>query len=92
MNDNIDLATFTGVVLFSAHWCTPCQHYKPALTAWAKSRGVRLHIIDVGDDRELAAEYGVKAVPTTMLMQEGVPVRGFTGAKTEAALDATLGA
>ena len=81
---------FTGVVLFSAPWCGPCKTYKPALTAEAATKGLPLILVDVDQDRALAGQQGIRAVPTTILFRDGVEVRRVSGAQTGAAMKAFM--
>lgn len=79
--DKLDgLAAYTGLVLISAPWCKPCAIYKPELERWAAANNVPLVQVDASTSGEIAAHFGVRAVPTTLYLKEGKPARpGVTG-------------
>jgi len=51
------------VVVFSASWCGPCQRDRLVLVQ-LEGWGVDVQVVDIDRNPELAAEYGVKSVPT----------------------------
>jgi thioredoxin-like negative regulator of GroEL len=78
-----------GLVLFSAPWCGPCGPcgpYKPALMQFCTLHRIELGYVDIDAHRELAAEFSVRAVPTTVLVRGGEVVKRVTGAQTALAL------
>lgn len=58
---------------FYATWCGPCQMLGPVLKQVKDNLGDRVSIIkiDVDKNREIAADYQIKGVPTMMLFQNG---------------------
>ena len=68
INSNIPV-----LVDFSAEWCGPCKMMKPVLEQLKRNMGdkVRIIKIDVDRNRELAAKYNIRSVPSLMLFQEG---------------------
>ena len=73
------------LVDFWAPWCGPCQSLGPVLekleTEYAG--GFTLAKIDSDQQQQLAEMFGVRSIPTCVLMVNGQPVDGFTGAQTE---------
>jgi thioredoxin 1 len=62
------------VLKFSASWCTPCK----LLSATLKDvKGVKE--IDIDQNRELTAQYGVRSVPTLVFLQDDKEVERTTG-------------
>lgn len=61
------------VVDFSAGWCGPCQMMKPVLEAFAKEfeGTIKVGIIDVETQEDLAMVYGVMSVPTLKIFKNG---------------------
>lgn len=67
------------VLKFSAAWCGPCQ----ALTKTIKSQsdwGVEFKEIDIDDNLDMAAEYGIRSVPTLVILEDGKEVARKSGA------------
>lgn len=73
------------VVDFWADWCEPCKNLMPVLEKLAGeySDNLLLAKINADDQQMLAAQFGVRSLPTVMLIKDGQPVDGFTGAQTE---------
>ncbi len=70
------------VVDFWAAWCGPCRMLGPALEAEAQKRDGQLELVKVDVEAEpaLAAQYGVRSIPTVAVFRDGEPVTGFIGA------------
>ncbi len=64
---------------FSATWCGPCKVFKPVMKELA-GEGYNIEFIDVDKDGEQAAEFGIRSVPTTVVMDGNKEVSRFTGA------------
>ncbi|MES2399893.1 MAG: thioredoxin [Pseudomonadota bacterium] len=80
-------ASMTTPVLidFWAPWCGPCKSLGPILEKVEAAYGGRFKLVKIDSDQEqqLAAAFGVKSIPTCILMMNGQPVDGFTGALPE---------
>lgn len=74
------------VVAFTAPWCGPCKLLKPKLVKLSEDWGFTLAIVDAGEQRELAGLFGVRAVPTVITIEAGVPKGRFNGDRTDEAL------
>ncbi|MFT4064291.1 thioredoxin family protein [Paraburkholderia sp.] len=74
------------VIAFTASWCGPCKLLKPKLAKLANDWGFTLAMVDAGDEPELAALFGVRAVPTVITLEAGLSKGRFSGDRTEAAL------
>ena len=61
------------MVDFWAEWCQPCRAIAPTLEALAEeSKGsVSLAKVNVDDNPQLAARYGVRSIPTILFMKDG---------------------
>jgi len=70
-------------IYFSAPWCGPCRMFGPVMDRIAAS-GIPVQKVNVDENRELAMQYGVMSVPTTVLVENGQVVTRFVGAKSEA--------
>jgi putative thioredoxin len=80
------------LVDFWAPWCGPCQSLGPVLEKLETEYAGRFTLakIDSDEQQQLAAMFGVRSIPTCVLMVGGKPVDGFTGAQTEGQVRAFL--
>ena len=64
-------------LLFSASWCGPCQTLKPVMEQVSKT--IPVTKIDVDTDAQTVSDYGVRSVPTVILVKDGREVKRFMG-------------
>ena len=84
----------TPVLLdFWATWCEPCKTLGPILEKLATeyNGAFRLGKIDVEQQQEIAGMFGIRSVPTVVLIKDGQPLDGFAGALPEAGVREFLG-
>ncbi len=64
------------LVDFYATWCGPCKAMAPMLEklATAMNGEVKIIKVDVDKNREAAAKYSIRSVPTLILFKSGNPV------------------
>ena len=73
------------LVDFWADWCGPCKSLGPVLEKLETAYDGRFKLVKVNADTEqqLAGAFGVKSLPTCILLMGGRPVDGFMGALPE---------
>jgi putative thioredoxin len=83
-------ASLTTPVLvdFWATWCAPCRTLGPMLEKLAAeyNGAFRLGKLDVDAHQQLAAMFGIRSIPTVMLVKDGQILDGFAGALPEGEL------
>lgn len=82
------------LVDYWAEWCGPCKMIAPVLDELSKTYEGRLQIakLNVDENREMPAQYGIRGIPTLQLWKNGELVRSLVGAKPKAELAAFLDA
>lgn len=73
------------VIDFWADWCGPCKNLMPVLEKLATeyAGAFLLAKVNADDQQMVSSQFGVRSLPTVMIMQNGQPVDGFTGALPE---------
>jgi thioredoxin 1 len=94
-------ATFDADVLKSdslvlvdywAEWCGPCKAIAPLLDEVAKDYDgkVRVVKVNVDENQEITAKYGIRGIPTLKLFKNGAEVATKVGALSKSQLTAFL--
>lgn len=73
------------VVDFWASWCEPCKSLMPIMEKLANEYDGQFLLAKVNSDDQqmLASQFGVRSLPTALVLKDGQPVDGFTGLKAE---------
>ncbi len=77
--------TVPVLIDFWAEWCAPCKQLMPMLHQIVESLNGSVHLatIDTDAEQELAVNYGIRSLPTVLLMQNGEIVEQFMGVQPE---------
>ena len=78
------------VVDLWATWCGPCKMVAPIISELAADYDGKIVVgkCDVEENDELAAQFGVRTIPTILFFKNGEVVDKFVGATNKATLDA----
>ena len=78
------------VVDLWATWCGPCKMVAPIISELAADYDGKIVVgkCDVEENDELAAQFGVRTIPTILSFKNGEVVDKFVGATNKATLDA----
>lgn len=76
---------------FWAPWCGPCQMLAPIVDAIAESRtDIRVGKVNVDEQVELALQYGVRSIPTLIVIKNGEIAASSIGYQSQAEIEAML--
>ena len=77
------------LVDFWAEWCGPCKQLAPLVEEASEEFKDSLTVckMDVDNNRETAAKYGIRSIPTLMIFDNGELVGTEIGALTKQQLD-----
>ena len=68
------------ILRFTASWCEPCK----ALAKNLEVANIELpiEVVDIDVHSELAQEYGIRSVPTLVMLDENIEIKRIVGSKT----------
>lgn len=87
-DDQVLQSTLPTLVDYWAQWCQPCLAIAPVLESIAADYAGKIHVVKVNveEQPQLAAKYGVRALPTLMLFKNGQVDATTVGALSRAQL------
>ena len=68
------------VIRFTASWCEPCKML--AKTLEDVQTNLPIEIVDIDKDSNTTIEFGIRGVPTMLMVEDGTVLKRLVGMKT----------
>ena len=76
------------VLRFTASWCGPCSQLSKTLEQIETN--IPIEVIDIDVNPEIATEFGIRSVPTLVMMEDNMASKRLIGNKTKQELEAFI--
>lgn len=76
------------VIRFTASWCQPCKQLGQTLDSM--SVNIPIEVIDIDENSEIASEFGIRSVPTMVMMDGITEVKRMSGVRSKQELQEWL--
>lgn len=76
------------IVRFTASWCGPCKML--AKTLDEVEIKLPIEVVDIDIHPEVAAEFGIRGVPTLVIVEDNIPSKRLVGNKTKQEIEAFI--
>ena len=76
------------ILRFTASWCAPCKVMAEILEHVETT--LPIEVVDIDVHTEIAIEYGVRSVPTLVMVEDNVVLKTSTGIKSKQQLEAWI--
>jgi len=77
----------TWVIDFWAEWCKPCQMLKPVFESVSEESEANFGKVDMEENQDIGTQFGVRALPTIIVVKNGEEVARTSGAMKEEELE-----
>ena len=78
------------IVKFSADWCSPCKALKPIWDEVSNVTTVEMVEINVDTQSEIVSEFGIRAVPTVLVLNNGDTIERLSNGITRDTLKSAI--
>lgn len=68
------------ILRFTASWCQPCKGL--AMNLESAELILPIEVIDIDKQSNIAAEYGIRSIPTLVMLDENIEVKRTSGVMT----------
>jgi thioredoxin 1 len=83
---NLKTKQMVTVKKFSAVWCGPCRALTPVMNEIKGNySNVKFEEYDIDEYSDVTEEYGVRSVPTVIIVKDGIEINRFTGLSSKMA-------
>jgi thioredoxin-like negative regulator of GroEL len=72
------------IIRFTADWCQPCKAL--AKTIENTNLNIPIEIVDIDVNPEIAQDFGIRSVPTMVLLEGNTEIKRISGAVTSTVL------
>ena len=76
------------ILRFTASWCGPCKSL--AKTLEQIETNIPIEVIDIDEQPDVATEFGIRGVPTLVMMEDNVATKRLVGSKTIQEIEAFI--
>jgi thioredoxin 1 len=75
------------ILYFTAEWCGPCKKTRPIVEELNKDLSLtNIRVVDIDSEMELAKNFGIKSVPTFIVIENNEEINRVVGAQTKQSL------